>query len=97
MDGGLKKEISFPYSRKPEMTCSGGSQTLILRRAIRCFSQRQKFILHGTHHDQDGGCMQGFKNWGGGCWTKDESKEHINFLELLAALKALQCFTAAVQ
>ncbi|KAI9550901.1 hypothetical protein GHT06_004520 [Daphnia sinensis] len=29
----------------------------------------------------------------GGPWTKDEGKEHINFLELLAAFKALQCFT----
>jgi hypothetical protein len=33
----------------------------------------------------------------GGPWTRDESKEHINFLELLAALKALQCFTATAR
>lgn len=33
----------------------------------------------------------------GGPWTKDERKEHINFLELLAALKALQCFTATAR
>jgi hypothetical protein len=77
MGGGLEKEIAFPYRRKPEMTCSGGSQTVILRRVVRYFSQRRKFILQGG-------------------WTKDESKEHINFLELLAALKALQCFSAAV-
>ncbi len=30
----------------------------------------------------------------GGPWSKAESEEHINYLELLAALKALQCFTA---
>jgi hypothetical protein len=32
-----------------------------------------------------------------GPWTKEERKEHINFLELLAALKALQCFTATAR
>ena len=33
----------------------------------------------------------------GGPWLLSERGEHINYLELLAALKALQCFTATLR
>ncbi|KZS01590.1 Uncharacterized protein APZ42_001707, partial [Daphnia magna] len=33
----------------------------------------------------------------GGPWALSERNEHINYLELLAALKALQCFTATLK
>ena len=33
----------------------------------------------------------------GGPWTLSESEAHINYLELLAALKALQCFTVTLK
>ena len=32
----------------------------------------------------------------GGPWSEGEIGQHINFLELLAALKALQCFTVTL-
>ena len=42
----------------------------------------------------DGGaCITGdYSKQTGGKWSKDEAKEHINYLELLAAWFGIQCF-----